>query len=196
MKNNKINLIVPLINTHVNYIRQFIHSPKTFGTLAPSSHWLCDKMIDLVNLDSAVTVAELGGGDGVFSRRLLKKLSPSSELDVYEIQPELICSLKKIARQHSQMRVIPGSAEHLLRCYDIVFSCLPLLSIPIKQRLSILREVNSHLKPNGVLVQFQYSRMSEKILSRYFRWSREYEVRNFPPAWIYTCYPLHDGGKN
>jgi len=45
------------------------------------------------------------------------------------------------------------------------------------------------LARNGTLVLFQYSHLSEKLLSRYFHWKRLRVVRNFPPALVYVCTP-------
>jgi len=146
-------------------------------------------MSGLADWASAATVAELGAGDGVLTRRLLAQLAPSARLDAYEIQPELASQLRVLAEHDCRLGVITQSAEHLVRNYDIVFSCLPLLSLPVGVSLRILRQTREKLATGGSLILFQYSPLSEKLLSRYFQWTRVYEVRNIPPAWIYVCTP-------
>ncbi len=48
-------------------------------------------------------------------------------------------------------------------------SCLPLLSIPVRISVRILQQARQRLLArNGTLVLFQYSHLSEKLLSRYF----------------------------
>lgn len=185
-----LNSVQPYFKNQMDYVRQFIMSPRTFGSLAPSSHWLCNRMAGLAeSWDQVNTVAELGAGNGVLTRRLLESLAPEAELDAYEIQSDLIRQLYELVACDARLNVIARSAEQLSRNYDLIFSCLPLLSIPMMSRLRILRQVRERLNPGGTLILFQYSRMCEKLLSRYFLWTKVYEVRNFPPAWIYVCIP-------
>lgn len=190
MLNSVLNTVQLYLKHQVEYVRQFIKSPRTFGSLAPSSPWLCQRMAGLADWKTASTVAELGAGDGVLTRRLLTKLAPDGQLDAWEIRPELAKQLRILAEEDPRLQVITQSAERLERNYDIIFSCLPLLSIPLITRLRILHQVRERLTPRGVLIQFQYTPLSEKYLSRYFEWSKVYEVRNIPPAWIYVCTPL------
>ena len=189
MLNAVLSTLKPYIKHQVEYVRQFIKSPRTFGSLAPSSPWLCSRMAGLADWTMAVTVAELGAGDGVLTRHLLDKLAPDAKLDAWEIQPDLVEQLRELAERDTRLQVVPLSAERLERYYDVIFSCLPLLSIPLIPRLRILHQVRERLNPGGVFIQFQYSPLSEKLLSRYFEWTRVYEVQNIPPAWIYVCIP-------
>jgi phospholipid N-methyltransferase len=184
-----LNFVQPYLKHQLDYVRQFIKSPRTFGSLAPSSAWLCNRMVGLADWRQAYTIAELGAGDGVLTRRLLDRMIPSAQLDAYEIQPELVGKLQEMAERDARLHVITRSAEQLDRNYDIIFSCLPLLSIPVIPRLRILRQVQERLEPAGKLIQFQYSLLSERLLSRYFDWTRVYEIRNLPPAWVYVCTP-------
>ncbi|PVZ87867.1 methyltransferase [Serratia sp. S1B] len=179
----------------MDYLRQFVKSPRTFGSLTPSSPWLCNRMANLADWEQANAVAELGAGDGVLTRRLLNRLAPDAELDAYEIQTDLARQLHGLAGRDARLRVITQSAEQLNRNYDLIFSCLPLLSIPVMPRLRILRQVRERLNPGGTLIQFQYSLMSENLLSRYFNWTKVYEMRNFPPAWIYVCTPHRNSAR-
>ncbi|MBE8614834.1 methyltransferase [Morganella morganii] len=171
----------------MNYICQFFQSPRTFGSLVPSSRWLCNRMVELANWEGVVTVAELGAGDGVLTRRLLDKLALDAELDAYEIQTDLVCKLQILATRDARLNVISQSAEKLHRNYDIIFSCLPLSSIPTRVCIRILRQIRERLVSGGSLILFQYTSLTEKLLSRYFDCTKIYEVRNFPPAWIYVC---------
>ncbi|EAA2100125.1 TPA: methyltransferase domain-containing protein [Salmonella enterica subsp. enterica serovar Bredeney] len=189
MLNVVLSTVQPWLKHQVGYVRQFIKSPRTFGSLAPSSPWLCNRMAELADWTQATTVAELGAGDGVLTRRLLDRMASDAQLDAWEIQPELAGQLRTLAERDHRLQVFSRSAERLERHYDIIFSCLPLLSIPVIPRLRILNRVRERLNPGGVFIQFQYSTLSEKLLSRYFEWTRVYEVRNIPPAWIYVCTP-------
>lgn len=67
------------------------------------------------------------------------------------------------------------------------FFCLPLLSLPARIRLRILQQISRRMSPHSNFVQFQYSPLSEKLLSRYFRWQRIVVIKNIPPALVYVC---------
>lgn len=61
------------------------------------------------------------------------------------------------------------SATQMATDYDVVFSCLPLLSIPVRISVRILQQARQRLLArNGTLVLFQYSHLSEKLLSAIF----------------------------
>lgn len=176
------------IKHHFSYLQQFMASPRTVGTLAPSSAWLCQAMLNQIEWTQALSVAELGAADGVLTKRILGRMRADAQLDAYEIQTSFIHTLQQI--DDTRLRVMAYSAERLERDYDVIFSCLPLLSIPLRIRVRILQQAQQRLRAsNGTLVLFQYSHLSEKLLSRYFHWQRRLEVRNFPPALVYVCTP-------
>ncbi len=173
---------------HFSYLQQFMVSPE------PWAHWhlppngsarLCCTRFEWTQ---ALTVAELGAADGVLTKRILGRMRADAQLDAYEIQTSFVHKLQQI--DDGRLRVMAYSAERLERDYDVIFSCLPLLSIPLRIRVRILQQAQQRLRANnGTLVLFQYSHLSEKLLSRYFHWQRRLEVRNFPPALVYVCTP-------
>lgn len=129
--------------------------------------------------------AELGGGDGVLTRILLQNMQQQASLDVFEISPLLVKKLKQIS--DPRLHIYSNSAEHLSGQYDVIFSGLPLLSLPAKLRHTILERVHETLAPGGLFIQFQYTSLTQPELSRYFTWQRERVLKNVPPAWVYRC---------
>lgn len=170
------------------YLQNFITSPRTMGTLMPSSPWLCHAMLNQIDWTKSLQIAELGAADGVLTRRILNRMRADANLDAFEIQPAFIRKLNLI--DDRRLQVMAHSAEHLTGDYDAVFSCLPLLSIPTRISMKILQKTRQQLKEkDGVLILFQYSHLSEKMLSRYFTWKKIRVVKNFPPALVYICKP-------
>ncbi|KQN68543.1 methyltransferase [Serratia sp. Leaf51] len=170
------------------YLQNFISSPRTMGTLMPSSPWLCHAMLNQIDWTTSLHIAELGAADGVLTRRILNRMRADARLDAFEIQPAFIRKLNLI--DDPRLQVMAHSAEHLTGGYDAVFSCLPLLSIPTRISMRILQRTQQQLKEkDGVLVLFQYSHLSEKMLSRYFTWKKIRVVKNFPPALVYISKP-------
>ncbi len=170
------------------YLQNFISSPRTMGTLVPSSPWLCRSMLSQIDWAKSLKIAELGSADGVLTKRILDNMRVDAQLQAFEIQSGFVHKLNLI--DDSRLQVMAHSAEHLEGDFDAIFSCLPLLSIPTRISMKILQKAQQRLKANnGVMVQFQYSHLSEKMLSRYFTWQKIRVVKNFPPALVYVCKP-------
>lgn len=174
-----------LMRAKANFVHQFIRNPRKMGSITPSSDALCRTMIESVEWNNQLRIAELGGGDGVLTRRLLERMSPDATLDVFEISSMLAEKLN--ALDDHRMTVRTCSAEYLNGQYDAIFSGLPLLSLPPALREAILRAVYAALGPNGVFVQFQYTSLTQPDLSRYFTCERQRVLKNVPPAWVYRC---------
>ncbi|GME32332.1 methyltransferase [Pantoea agglomerans] len=168
-----------------NFVHQFIRNPRKMGSITPSSEALCRTMITSVKWPEALRIAELGAGDGVLTRQILAQMTPDAKLDAFEICTTLADKLT--ALEDPRMTVRTCSAEYLNGNYDVIFSGLPLLSLPPELREAILRAVYNALGPDGVFVQFQYTSLTQPDLSRYFTWERQRVLKNVPPAWVYRC---------
>ncbi|KAA8999036.1 methyltransferase [Affinibrenneria salicis] len=182
------DFITSRFRENFSYIRNFVTAPRTVGSLAPSSRWLCRTMLAQVRWQKAFSVAELGAAGGVLTGRILERMESDAHLDAYEIQPDFI---RQLSLNHDpRLKVVPRSAEVLEDNYDVIFCCLPLLSLPLRTRMRVLRQAQLRLsKQGGILILFQYTHLMEALLSRYFRWHRVREIRNLPPALVYVCRP-------
>jgi phospholipid N-methyltransferase len=188
VRDNMLNSARSSLKSQWSYLQNFILSPRTVGTLAPSSPWLCRAMLSQADWQQSQHIAELGSADGVLTRRILSHMRDDAQLSAFEIQPAFINKLNTI--NDHRLRIMPISAERIEENYDIIFSCLPLLSMPTRISMKILQRSCQALKAKqGVMIQFQYSHLSEKLLSRYFVWRKMRVVKNFPPALVYVCRP-------
>ncbi|EXU77088.1 class I SAM-dependent methyltransferase [Erwinia mallotivora] len=176
------------IKDKTGYLQEFISEPRKTGTIAPSSMSLCTTMSDAVDWNRCQHIAELGAGDGVLTRHLLARMRPDASLLAFETNPRFHTQLQEI--NDARLEVTGDSAETLSGHYDAIFSGLPLLSLPHSVRHGILSRAASLLSPQGVFVQFQYTSLSEPLLSGYFAWNRTRVLRNLPPAWVYRCHSL------
>lgn len=176
------------IKDKTGYLQEFIADPRKTGTIAPSSLSLCKSMSDAVDWNKCERIAELGAGDGVLTRHLLTRMRPDAELLAFETNPRFHARLAAIDDQ--RLQVSGASAETLSGEYDAIFSGLPLLSLPRSVRHGILERAAALLSPQGVFVQFQYTSLSEPLISQYFAWNRRRVLFNLPPAWVYRCHSL------
>lgn len=173
------------VRAKANFIHQFLRHPRATGSITPSSAALCRTMCNSVNWQSTSHIAELGAGDGVLTRHLLREMPPEARLDAWEISPSLATQLASL--NDPRLTVHQGSAEHLAGSYQAIFSGLPLLSLPAPLRRSLLDAVAKALAPGGVFIQFQYTTLVQNELERNFRWQRQRVLKNLPPAWVYRC---------
>lgn len=172
---------------HLTYLNSFIHSPRSVGTLLPSSSSLCKAMIAEMNWSQHhLQIAELGAGDGVLTRHILKAMPEDSKLLAYEINPCFYKLLETI--RDERLEICKRSAEELTAPFNVIFSCLPFLSLPLKVTLKILQSVAKILQETGgSFILFQYTKKMEQVLFRYFNWERKRVMKNFPPAYVYCC---------
>lgn len=184
-----------LLLSRYNFFKVAIKNMKTSGSFVPSSRFLAKKMLRTIDFSKADVIVELGPGNGVFTKRILKKMHPKAQLICFEINDEFYEGLNKIG--HPQLKVLKESAEniqieleklgHSKSCH--IISSLPLTIIPDSISKNILRNSYNNLGENGSFIQFQYSLTYFKKLKSVFKKSvsLDFEVLNFPPAFIYRC---------
>ena len=78
-----------------SFIRNFWKERKMVGAMAPSSKYLAKKMLERIDFSTAKVIVELGPGTGVFTRKILQKLSPDGILLVFELNDSFMNMLKK-----------------------------------------------------------------------------------------------------
>ncbi|MGO2336695.1 class I SAM-dependent methyltransferase [Providencia sp.] len=176
------------INPYKLYIKHFIASPTKMGTIMPSTYWLCDAILNNIDWKNQTQIAEIGAGDGVITKCILRKGTFDTSLNVYEINDEFIQLLQQI--DDSRVIINHLSAEHLSGEYDAIISGIPFRSLDKKTGMRILKRASECLtRKKGTFVLFQYTQSCEPMFERYFNFTKQRVYRNFPPAWVYTCQP-------
>ena len=162
--------------------------------MSPSSSFLAKKMLKPIDFKSAQCIVEFGPGTGVFTVKLLEKLSPNGKLMVFEINKEFCEELKKI--NDSRLIIINDGAEKLekylieykLEKADYIVSSLPLAVLPDELVNAILTTSKCCLALKGKYIQFQYSLNALNKLKEIFSSvTIEFTFLNIPPAFIFTC---------
>jgi phospholipid N-methyltransferase len=178
-----------------SFIRQFWKEKKMIGAMVPSSRFLALKMVKVINFESAKVIVELGPGTGVFTEKLLEKMSPDARLIAFELNDDFHNILKNkindprlILIHDSAEKMKDYLQEHQLSKADVVVSALPLSVFPNGLRDAVLDASNEILKENGQYIQFQYSLYSKRhIKKRFPKMAINFTPLNFPPAFVYSC---------
>lgn len=165
----------------------------TTGALAFSSKALVNKMLSYTDVEHAKLIVELGGGDGAITQGIVERLSPDSQLLVFEINQSFCESMRSQFPQQN-VRIICDSAENLDRYLgdekvDYVFSSLPFIILPKEVTDMILTKSRDSLAAKGKMVIMTYSFHLKKLFLRFFTHLEvKFTFRNLPPAFVMICH--------
>lgn len=172
------------------FLESWLAKPLQVAALAPSS----------IHLAAAITrevptgpgrVLELGPGTGVFTRALLARGVPESQLVLIEKDPAFARLLRE---RFPQALLLEADARHFslpdAAGISAAVSGLPLLSMPHAHIRDILDAVFRQMAPDGALFQFTYGPLCPVPASVLQALSlqadfRRLVLRNVPPASVY-----------
>jgi phospholipid N-methyltransferase len=174
------------------FFHKFLHSPKTIGSITPSSSFLTKKMMEKIPWNQLDVIVELGAGTGVFTDYISQHKKASTKVVVIEKDSQLRSKL-----QDTYPTFFFGAdAENLAQILkklnipqaDCIISGLPFANFSPKLRAEIMQAVCQSLKPGGLFIAFQYSLQMKNMLKQHFRHVDICFVPlNIPPAFVYTC---------
>lgn len=177
------------------FLREALKGLRTHGSLLPSSKFLARRILERMPLDRDMLVVELGAGTGAFTKRIVERLPENGRLIVFELNPVLAGYLRD-SISDPRVTIICGDAVSLpahlkslkLPKAGCIVSGLPLGDFNRAARHAILTAVRDSLDPAGIYLQFQYMLASLRHIREIFAAKVvAFEVRNFPPAFLYEC---------
>lgn len=180
------------MTTKRKFLKEFWKDKQMVGAVSPSTKFLGEKMIENVDFDNARTIVELGPGTGVFTEMIINRMHPDAKLLVFELNDSFFNNLKD-RFDDPRVQIIHDSAEKIAQYtngekVDAVISSLPLMVFSEELRNNVVNAAYDSLKKEGKYMQFQYSLQSKKLLqSIYKNVSVKFTMKNFPPAFVYTC---------
>jgi phospholipid N-methyltransferase len=176
----------------VRFLLSFLRHPRQVGSVIPTSRRAVRAMLDLVNLDEASCVVEMGAGTGPHTREVLARLGPDATFLAFEIDPVLAEGLERELAD-PRLQVICDSAENAERYLngkraDVVVSAVPFTSLPEEVRTGLLNAGRDSLAEDGTMLVLQYSPFMRSQLEKTFdsvRW--KVAPFNVPPAFLFAC---------
>ena len=141
------------------FLRAWISDPLRVAAIVPSSRGLANLITSEITIDVA-PVVELGAGTGVFTEELLARGVPESALTLIERDAAFV---RMLAQRFPGAKVTRADAEGLKKSDfrgearpGAFISGLPLLSMPPRKVISILRFAFEHMRVGGSFYQFTY----------------------------------------
>ena len=169
---------------------KYLLSFKKSGIIFPSSPALARKVASRIPYKENQKLIELGGGNGVITREILKHMLPGSKLASVELNAHFAKSLEEIdddrltvLHQDIFEIFIDGSQNQ----FDAIISCLPLTLMRDDKVDLLLKMSRESLKPGGYFVQYQYSpAILDKLRDAFIEVDLNYVLFNAPPAIVFT----------
>lgn len=175
---------------------QLLKEIKVTGAVAFSSGTLVKRMLKTVNFSAAEIIIELGAGSGCITELLAKKINPSTQLLVFEVN-EVFCKMLRQKFTAPNIHIINDSAENLEKHLyhitgsikaDFVISSLPFSIIDESTRNKIINTIKHVLDPHSVYIQYGYNkRKYNEMLNRFQTVKTSFVLGNLPPAYIFNC---------
>lgn len=178
------------------FLKNFFLHPIEVGAVAPTGASYSKMVCKQVKWDDVHSIAELGAGDGAVTKYIATNLRPEQKFLVFEVNPDLFLLLKQNIKEQGNVILINDTAEKLeeymkkyhIDALDIVFSEVPLVSLPKEIGQRIIDAVKRSLKSGGMFLQIQYSLLSLKKLRKLFNDVKvKFTFLNVPPAFLYIC---------
>jgi phosphatidylethanolamine/phosphatidyl-N-methylethanolamine N-methyltransferase len=138
------------------FLRQLLTNPREVSAIAPSSRWLARAMSEGLGPHSG-PVVEFGPGTGRLTEAVLARGVLPENLTLFEMNADFVSHLRArfpgVTVHHGPAQ----SAGTLMGAgVGTVISGLPLLSMPISLRESIVSAAFAVLAPGAAMVQFTY----------------------------------------
>lgn len=177
------------------FFRQWLRSPKSMGSIIPSSRYLARAVAGQVAWRPGQFVVELGGGTGAISEGLIERGIPRDRLVVIELDGSLCGFLKE---RLPGCHVVQGDATRLdeilarLPVGEVgtVISGLPMVGMPPEFQRAIIDQGFKAVGPGGFVLQYSYSPVSPVPAAKLGIKSEiaRFVPLNVPPAfvWKYT----------
>ena len=175
------------------FLRGFLRSPRSVGSVIPSSRFLERLIIDSAGIGRARTVVELGPGTGGTTRAILAALGPQAKLLCIERDPWFVDGLSAISDR--RLIVHHGDAldfattltDHGLSPPDTVISGIPFSTLPRTVSRRIAEEIADGLAPGGCFIAYQFrphvTGFFAPLLGQHE--TSALELRNVPPMRVY-----------
>lgn len=177
------------------FARNFFKHPRMLGSLIPSSRFLIDELLSVVDWRRARVIVEYGPGVGSFTTEILRKMSPDAKLVVIEMNRDFV-DLLRDSYDDERLHVVHGSADdvdsileqHGLPKADYIISGIPFSTMPPQIRESILRKTRDTLQDGGMFLVYQFSGEVQKHVEKLFSSVKPgFELLNILPARIFYC---------
>ncbi len=176
--------------------------PGATCAVTESSGELADLITDTADLSQASMVVEFGPGTGVFTEKILEKISDSTRAFALEVNADFVKATQRrcpraVVYRDSAVNVARYLKEFGVEKCDRIICGLPWACFPHELQDQLLDTIVEVLEPGGKLLTFAYvhglflpaGRRFRKCLSSRFKSVTATRIvwQNLPPAFVYCA---------
>ncbi|WP_348519867.1 SAM-dependent methyltransferase [Bacillus sp. 165] len=168
------------------FIKEFVRTPRTIGSIIPSSRTLAKQMILPINFSTTNCIIEYGRGTGIFTEQLIQHKKEETVLLLLESNKECYDILQQRYRHIKNIYIVHDSAEYVqnyiqrygIEKVDYIVSGVPFACLSTAEIL----------QGKGVFITFQYTQLKLEMFRSFFASiNKKRVVLNFPPAYVFSC---------
>ncbi len=184
------------------FLKEFLRHPAATWAIAESSRELAELITDTADLSHASVVVEFGSGTGVFTERILEKISRDTTAIALDINPAFVEATRRRCPSALVFHDSAINTAHYLhsagvdQC-DRIICGLPWACLGQTVQDQLLDTVMEVLTPGGKFLTFAYlhglllpsgRRFRECLSSRFGKITETRIVwNNLPPAFVYCA---------
>lgn len=177
---------------NIEFLREGLRNLQTVGTITRSSKHLCRGMVKHVDFEEAELIVELGAGDGVITKHILRHMRPDAKLLAFEVNSKF-CDVMRQQIKDDRLIVVEDSAEMLGKYLkeigaeevDFFISAIPFVAMPKEVGQKIVSICHDYLKDSGRYIQVHYSLIMKQLYASIFgNVDVNFVPLNVPPAFV------------
>lgn len=180
------------------FLKSFCKRPFQVASVVPSLRPLVQRVAQRFDFSAPRRIIELGPGEGVHSRELLRRLPAGSELLLIELDADLAAHLQATFADDARVEVVHGEAHSLAEemqrrgwthC-DYVLSGIPFSLLPVDKKQALLQAIHRALKPepHAAFVIYQVTAELREHARMFPRHASAYCLPNLPPMFVIAFY--------
>ncbi len=175
----------------ITYLKSFIQD-KDVAAVAPSSKFTVQKVCKKMDFSRELVIFEYGPGTGVHARYMLDKMTPDSELVMFETNMNFVEELREI--EDDRVTIHANSVENVGKVVsdqyynrvDYIVSGIPFSFLEEETKERILRESRKLLKDHGKFLAYQTSEhLKRSLLETFGNVDTSRVWLNLPPMVVY-----------
>jgi phospholipid N-methyltransferase len=174
------------------FFKRFLQRPFQIASIVPSSKSLVKKVARKMDFSQPRIIAEYGPGEGVHSREIARRMSPDSQLLLFELDPAFSRDLQRQFAGDPRVHVINGDAAKLpdelrrrgIPHCDYILSGIPFSILPINKKRALLEKTYEALADGGRFIIYQVTNELRQHATLFDRAESQYVLQNIPPMFI------------
>lgn len=139
-----------------------------------------DLLLDALNLQPGMVVADIGAGTGYFARRMASWVQPGGSVWAVDVQPEMVQMLQKLAAKRGLRNIKPvlsSETDIRLPAASVDLAIMVDVYHELAYPYEVMQSILAALKPGGQLVFVEYRAEDPKVPIKALHKMSEAQIR-------------------